>query len=116
MNCAYLYFGWKVDAGLALRYLEDENIDVYNWFCTEIDTNVFLTHTCPASGLNLFDCDFYVVMGKPRFIPYDPDDLFDLLTDRELLDRAWSACRRVCHFPRDVRFTPPEIHAVVHFY
>jgi hypothetical protein len=116
MNRAYLFFGWKIDAGLALRYLEEENADQYDWFYSEIDDNVFLTHACPASGLNIFDCDFYVVMGEPRNLPYDADDMFDMLRDRALLERAWAACRRVCRFPPDVRFTSPEIHAVVHFY
>lgn len=116
MNCAYLFFGWKIDSSVALRYLEDEGVDMYHWFYTEIDDNVFLTHACPAPGLNLSECDFYVVMGEPCGLPYDPDDLFVLLRDRALRERAWDACRRVCQFPRDVRFTSPEIHAVVHFY
>lgn len=116
MNRAYLFFGWKIDTGLALRYLEEEIADQYDWFYSEIDDNVFLTHACPASGLNIFDCEFYVVMGEPRILPYDPDDMFDLLRDRALLDRAWGVCKRVCRFPPDVRFTSPEIHAVVHFY
>lgn len=116
MNRAYLYYGWKVDANLALRYLEDENVNAFDWFYIQLDESVFLTHACPAPGLNLFECDFYIVMDEPRRLPYDPDDMFEMLRDRQLLERAWDACKHVCKLPRDVRYTSPEIHAVVHFY
>lgn len=116
MNRAYIFYGWKVDADLALRFLEEETVDLTDWFFTEIDEHVFLTHACPANGLNLFECDFYVIMNLPCGLPIDPDALFDLLRDRNLLERAWRACRRVCNLPSNVSFTPPEVHAVVHFY
>lgn len=117
MNRAFIFYGWKIDSKCAFDFLEtlDES-EFYNWSDTELAPDVFLSHNCPAPGLMLQECDFYITLGRTRILPYDPDDLFDLLRDRRLLEEGWRVCKQFCGLPHDVKMTEPEIFAVTHFY
>lgn len=117
MNRAYIFYGWKIDARYAFELFESLDEDeMYNWFSTELAPNIFLSHNCPAPGLLLHECDFYITLGPTRLIPHDPDEFYELLRDRELLEEGWRICKNLCCLPRDVRMTQPEITAVTHFF
>jgi hypothetical protein len=117
MNQCYILYGWKIDVMCALKILEtlDEE-EYYHWHNTELAPGVYLSYNCPAPGLNFIESDFYITLGPPRVSTYDPDDLFDLLRDRNLLERGWKVCKQVCNLPHDVKMTYPDIFAVTHFY
>jgi hypothetical protein len=123
MNSNFVYYGWKIDAQFALDfiYAPSSSEDPEDWEESEIVPGVFLKYACPAPGLMFQDCDFYIVLGdvcrRPTDIkPIDPDDLYELLRDRELLEEGWRICRNLLGLPRDVQTTPPEIYAVTHFW
>ncbi len=119
----FLFYGWKIDYHFALDfiYAPSATEDPEEWEESEIVPGVFLKYVCPTPGLMLQECDFFIVMGdvcrRPTdIIPIDPDDLYELLRDRELLDEGWRICRNLLGLPRDVNPTPPEIYAVTHYY
>ncbi len=117
MNRAYIFYGWKIEPVYALNVLASYDADeMYSWFNTELAPNVYLSHACPANGLSVYQSDFYITLGPTRDQPYDPDDMFDLIRDRKLLQSGWEICKEICHLPHDVKMSHPEIFAVVHFY
>lgn len=120
MNSKFVYYGWKIDTAAAIDYIHALE-DPESWTETEIVPEVFLKYACPAPGLMFQDCDFYIVMSplclrNTDVTPIDPDDLFDVLRDRKLLEEGWRICRNMCCIPHDVRPTPPSIYAVTHFW
>jgi hypothetical protein len=124
----FLFYGWKIDYHFALDYVyapsridDEEEEDPEEWQESEIVPGVFLKYVCPTPGLMLQECDFFIVIGdlcrRPTDIfPIDPDDLFDLLRDRELAEEGWRICRNLLGLPHDVRKTPPSMYAVTHYY
>lgn len=121
MNRNFLYYGWKIDTTYALEYIYATEEDPCDWEESEIVPGVFLRHACPAPGIMFQECDFYIVLSPlcsmpTEARPIDPDELFDVLRDRELLEEGWRVCRNLCCIPHDVRPTPPEIFAITHFY
>lgn len=125
MNSNFVYYGWKVETQYALEYIyalgDNKYEDPETWQETEIVPGVFLKYACPVPGLMFQECNFYIVMSKlcsqsTDTVPIDPDDLFEVLRDRELLEEGWRICKNLCCIPDDASPTPPEIYAITHFW
>lgn len=121
MNSNFVFYGWKIDTTFAFNYIYTQVEDPETWEETEIIKDVFLKYACPAPGLVFQECDFYIVMSKvcsqqTDVVPIDPDDLFEVLRDRELLEDGSRVYRNLCCCNDVQVILLPSIYAVTHFW